>query len=439
MMHRKPNEGEMLRYIILDDDPTGIQTVHGCYVLTDWNDDVIRTALGDSVPFFYILTNTRACGRTEARKRVAEAVRTVTRLHANTNERLVFISRSDSTLRSHFPLELDTICSEAIPDPDARIFVPAFFEGGRITDSDTHYVLEGETRIRADQTEFARDSVFGYRTSYLPGYITEKTKGGVQEADIASLTIDELRGDSETDLIHRLMDLSGGNYLIVNAVRYDDLDVFARACGSAMRAGKSFVFHGAASIVKSLTETDSRPLVRPTSESVRRGIVVAGSHVQKTTRQLERLFELPLTEKIELDVHGILDDAASVCGWCVEQIERALADGRIPVVYTSRTEAAFGTTAERLEAGARISDALVSIVRQIRSPLDFLVSKGGITSHEILTRGLGVRMARVEGQAEPGVPVIRIDSHDGMLYVIFPGNVGSDATLTEVVAAMSGL
>ena len=48
------------RMVVFDDDPTGIQTVHSCLLVTDWSDDNIRMAMRDEVPFFYILTNTRA-------------------------------------------------------------------------------------------------------------------------------------------------------------------------------------------------------------------------------------------------------------------------------------------------------------------------------------------------------------------------------------------
>ena len=44
------------RLIILDDDPTGIQTVHGCLLITDCTDEQVKVALQDDQPFFYILT-----------------------------------------------------------------------------------------------------------------------------------------------------------------------------------------------------------------------------------------------------------------------------------------------------------------------------------------------------------------------------------------------
>lgn len=95
--------------IILDDDPTGIQTVHGCLALTCWDAETLCRAFEDACPFFYVLTNTRAYAREQARQIVVDAVQAIVTVNRAYQRRLVFISRSDSTLRSHFPLEIDSI------------------------------------------------------------------------------------------------------------------------------------------------------------------------------------------------------------------------------------------------------------------------------------------------------------------------------------------
>jgi len=93
--------------IILDDDPTGIQTVHGCLALTCWDAETLCRAFEDACPFFYVLTNTRAYAREQARQIVVDAVQAIVTVNRAYQRRLVFISRSDSTLRSHFPLEIE--------------------------------------------------------------------------------------------------------------------------------------------------------------------------------------------------------------------------------------------------------------------------------------------------------------------------------------------
>jgi len=47
------------KIIVLDDDPTGSQTVHSCLLLTRWDLVTLKAALADAAPLFFILTNTR--------------------------------------------------------------------------------------------------------------------------------------------------------------------------------------------------------------------------------------------------------------------------------------------------------------------------------------------------------------------------------------------
>ncbi|PLZ83803.1 Hrp-dependent type III effector protein, partial [Fischerella thermalis WC217] len=48
------------KIIVLDDDPTGSQTVHSCLLLMRWDVDTLRLGLQDDAPIFFVLTNTRA-------------------------------------------------------------------------------------------------------------------------------------------------------------------------------------------------------------------------------------------------------------------------------------------------------------------------------------------------------------------------------------------
>jgi uncharacterized protein YgbK (DUF1537 family) len=93
--------------------------------------------------------------------------------------------------------------------------------------------------------------------------------------------------------------------------------------------------------------------------------------------------------------------------------------------------------AARQALGIEISHFLVELVRSLPFVPDFLISKGGITSHDILTHSLEVKTARVAGQAAAGIPTLCTTTESPfpeMLYVIFPGNVGAVESLKEVVA-----
>ena len=48
------------KIIVLDDDPTGIQTVHGVHVYTDWSYEHILDCFRDDAVISYILTNSRS-------------------------------------------------------------------------------------------------------------------------------------------------------------------------------------------------------------------------------------------------------------------------------------------------------------------------------------------------------------------------------------------
>ena len=72
-----------------------------------------------------------------------------------------------------------------------------------------------------------------------------------------------------------------------------------------------------------------------------------------------------------------------------------------------------------------------------------MVAKGGITSHDVAVRGLGIRRAEVLGQLLPGMvsvfrPVEAAPEAVGMPYVVFAGNVGDENTLANVIELFSG-
>ena len=58
--------------IVLDDDPTGTQTVHDVPVLTHWTSSLIEDELIKKTPVFYILTNSRSLNSASAEKLNAE-------------------------------------------------------------------------------------------------------------------------------------------------------------------------------------------------------------------------------------------------------------------------------------------------------------------------------------------------------------------------------
>ena len=392
------------RLVILDDDPTGIQTVHGCLLITQWDADTVRMALQHEQPFFYMLTNTRAMTREEAARVVRSAMETVLEVNREFGYRLIFISRSDSCLRGHFPLETD-VMRWVLQEYGVKVwpkvpFCPALIEAGRVTIDGVHYMKDGERLIPVSETEFARDNVFAYHTSVLADYICEK--GANPE-----------------------------EYQIVNAATYDELYAFTKTLFNEIKDfDGAVVIRSSSSLPKAMSGIADKPLLdRSILKEDGVGCFIVGSHVQKTTRQLNALLAGQGVAGIEVDVERVLHDGDALMQELLTEMKQRAEDGLTPVVYTSRKEVRLTDADERQHLGQRISDFLVEMVARLPFVPSYLVAKGGITSNDILTKGLALKSAVVLGQIVPNVPCVMTDHFP---YIIFPGNVGGDDSLREV-------
>ena len=428
------------KIIVLDDDPTGSQTVHSCLLLTRWDPGTLREALLDEAPLFFVLTNTRGMDA----ERAAQVTRTVC---ANLRLALadlaaagrplnpILVSRSDSTLRGHYPVETD-VMAEVLGPFDAHFLVPAFFEGGRFTRDSVHYLNVKGVPTPVHETEFAKDSVFGYRHSYLPDYVEEKTQGRIRADQVERFLLADVRGDASS----RLLALSGNRCCVVDAETQADLDTFAGHLKDAAARGKRFLFRSAASLLTALARLPAQPVAAEDMGGYvrggRPGAVIVGSHVQKTTAQLQRLLAEHGTVALEVDVDRIQQDRSTLLDSLLARAAEAHAKGLTPVIYTSRQERQFPDQATRLAFGEAVSAFLMDVVRGLPPSLGFLVSKGGITSNDVLSDGLALRTARVLGQVLPGCSVVRCPPehlrYPDLPVVIFPGNVGDDAALATV-------
>jgi uncharacterized protein YgbK (DUF1537 family) len=429
------------KIIVLDDDPTGSQTVHGCLLLTRWDVATLKEALADRAPLFFVLTNTRGMSAERASAVTREVCRNLKQALAGQDVQPVFVSRSDSTLRGHYPVETDVMTEELGPF-DAHFLVPAFFEGGRFTRNSIHFLHTDGKEIPVHETEFARDSVFGYRHSYLPDYVEEKTGGRIPAAAVKRFLLADVRAG----VYKQLLVLSGNACAVVDAETQDDLNRFAADLLRAAGAGKRFLFRSAASLLTALAGLPPQPV--PATEMAKYvrggkpGAVIVGSHVPKTTRQLNELLKQPGIVPIEVDVQRLPQDHATLLAEVLARVEALHVAGQTPVIFTSRSERRFPDQAARLAFGEQVSGFLMDVVRGLPKTLGFLVSKGGITSNDVLSSGLALRTARLLGQILPGVSVVRCPPDHArfadMPVVIFPGNVGDDHALATVCQRLTG-
>lgn len=435
------------RIIVLDDDPTGSQTVHSCLLLTRWDVATLKEALCDNAPLFFVLTNTRSMDAARAAEvtrdvcvNLAQALDELARSGRPINP--LIVSRSDSTLRGHYPVETDVIAEQLGPF-DAHFLVPAFFEGGRVTRDSVHYLMVDGKPVPVHETEFARDSVFSFRHSYLPDYVEEKTAGRTGAEQVERFLLKHIRAG----ISDRLMTLSGNRCCVVDAETQDDLDRFCAQLLQCATRGKRYLFRSAASLLTSLAQLPPQPVapqaMRAYVRSTGAGAVIVGSHVHKSTVQLRQLLAMPGVTPIEVNVDRIDSDRDAVLDAVLVTARGAHIAGDTCVIYTSRGERTFPDQATRLAFGERVSALLMDVVRGLPTDLGFLISKGGITSNDVLSSGLALRAARVLGQIAPGCSVVRCDDnhprYPGMPVVIFPGNVGDDLALARVWARLAGV
>lgn len=440
------------KIVVLDDDPTGVQTVHDVSVYTDGTPDSIRAGFGEANRVFYILTNSRGMTVAETTRLHRQLGENITAAARRTGKNYMLISRSDSTLRGHFPLETALLRDAMEADGrrvDGEILCPFFKEGGRFTIGNVHYVRQGQELIPAAETEFAADKTFGYHHSAIPDYIEEKTAGAYRAQSVTCISLDALRALDFDGIERQLLAVSDFNKVCVNAADYCNLKVFAVALYRAMKKGKTFLFRSAAGLVKVLGGISDIPLLTRTDmvthETANGGVVIVGSHTHKTTEQLNRLLELENVVPVAFDSNRVLEGSEALAAEvrrCVAQEESVIRSGKTAVCYTCRKLLSLENDSKEsaLRRSVQISDAVQSLIAGLNVTPAFVIAKGGITSSDVGTKALGVKRADVMGQICPGVPVWKIGAESrfpGMPYVIFPGNTGDETSLRRAVEILT--
>lgn len=436
------------KIIVLDDDPTGVQTVHGVYVYTDWSEETIRAGFDSPETMFFLLTNSRSFDKDKTALVHSEIAGRIVKVSKEAGKPFLIISRSDSTLRGHYPLETqmlrETLERDTDRKVDGEIIIPFFAEGGRYTIDNVHYVASDEDLIPAGQTEFAADKTFGYKSSNLCEWIQEKTNGIFRQEDVTCITLRELRALDIDGIKEKLLRVSGFGKVIVNAADYADVEVFVTALVAVLNQGKEFLFRSAAAFTKVIGGIPDKAVL--TREELadkgnkNGGLILIGSHVKRTSQQLEQLKKADFITFVEFNQHLAVDESELLKEQerVVCLAEKEIASGRTVAVYTRRDRIDLNTAdkEEELRLSVRISDAVAVIAGSLCVRPNFIIAKGGITSSDVGTKGLKVKKARVVGQILMGVPVWLTGPESkfpNMHYVIFPGNVGDKDALYDAV------
>ena len=483
-----------MKVVVFDDDPTGSQTVHSCPLLLQADAASLRRGLADPSPLLFVLVNSRALEPEAARQRLSAIGQTLRQVLAQIRsadpqvgdpdlaqrlEPLVLVSRGDSTLRGHFPLELEVIehelagmmgsassaadgASPAAFGVDARFLVPAFLPGGRTTVGGVH-LLHGEP---VHTSAFARDRLFGFQTSDLAAYIEAKSGGRVPAGAVQRLSLAQLDGDPAA-LLAWLAGLAPGAWVVVDAERPQQLSALGAAALALMaptaaeRWGRPrrFLFQSAASLLNGLVELPPPPRDATGLAALRRrdawgrplpALVLVGSHVPLADAQLACLLAEPACQAIEIDVARLArvlegpapaELLASLQQAWLEQLQQVLAAGRTPVLSTSRGEVPCRSAGERRRLGLALAGLMARLAAQLAPALGCVISKGGITSNTLLAEGLGCSAVALQGQLLPGLSLVLTgpDARVPQLPVLtFPGNLGDAQTLRQAWQLLGG-
>tara|TARA_B110000263_G_scaffold245052_1_gene254028 strand:+ start:2106 stop:3533 length:1428 start_codon:yes stop_codon:yes gene_type:complete len=435
------------KIFIMDDDPTGSQTVKDVAMLSDWSVDSLEKEFHCEELATFIQINTRACNHSEVERIVREVTSNILEAKSRVSKDVEVIFRSDSTLRGHFPLEMD-VFSETLKnidgqDYDALIFIPFFIQGQRYTFNDIQYTLEGDKLIPVGDTPFADDPAFPYESSNLKEWMEEKYKGQIQSENVISISIEDIRLGGPDKVQEILKSLNNHSICIVNAMDMKDLYVFTLGLLRAEKEGSNFLYRTAASFVKARIGQSEYPFL--TREEIINkdsggALIIVGSHVPGSTQQLNKLIEFSDINPIELNVQKILDNNKSQEEFITHEIDRLLNDSQDVVLYTSRNVVVGHSSEEYLQIGTKITNTIVNIVKNISVKPSYILSKGGMTSASVTRKGLNIQRAIIPGQILSGVLVMEMgceSKYPGSKLILFPGNVGDPDAILNVFTKLN--
>jgi len=441
------------RIAVLDDDPTGSQAVHDVNVVTVFEPGEYAAGLRGRGSTCFILTNTRSLPEDAAVELNSSVGRDLFTLAERLGTRLDVVSRSDSTLRGHLVAEVRALdaAKRAVTGRgyDGVLLAPAYFEAGRVTAGDIHWARIGGKLMPVGATEFAQDATFGYSSSNLRDFVAEKSKGTLAAQDVHSISLEDIRVGGPSRVAEILNGTTGGAFVVVNATDYADLEIVVLGLLDAEDTGRSFLFRTGPSFVRALTGIEPKepltaPDIWPAGHPGGHGLVVVGSHVGLTSRQVLAAQERGGLAEVELHVPTLTDPVrrnAHITETAAQVVE-ALGTSDV-LLFTSRTLMRGGDADDSLAISRNVSSAVIEVVRAaLAARPSWVLAKGGITSHDVAVRGLGIRRAEVLGQLLPGMvsvfrPVDATPEAVGVPYVVFAGNVGDEKTLANVIDLFS--
>ena len=443
-----------MKIIIIDDDPTGSQTVNGCNLILKWDYETLLKGLKDSSNLLFILANTRSLSKEDVKirlKEICSALREIMNNSSFAEEDFVLISRGDSTLRGHNFVEPEII-NKLLGPFDATFYIPAFIEGNRTTVNGNHFV----DNIPIHKTIFSKDKIFSFNTSNVKELLYKQSNQNLDFNHIDNIFIKDfevLERNQSNKLYKYIEQLKNNKNVIVDIIDYSQLDEFSRIIKSLLKK-KKFLFRSAASFISSLsnvkqTKKDhiyfSQLRRKNNNDKTMKGLIVVGSYVELTTLQLNKVLEISLCKPIEINVFKLyeffklgdnLNQINSLKKLILNSIRQNLSQDFIPVLYTSREIVSPKNNNDLIQFQLFLSAFISEIVSAIKNEIGYLISKGGITTNTIISEGLKADSVYLEGQILPGISLVTLNllKQKGKLPIVtFPGNIGNNMSLVKTL------
>ena len=439
-----------MKFVVIDDDPTGSQTVHDCLLLLKWDYSTLVKGFESESNLFFILANTRSLEENDAKLTIEEICKNLKVVIASEKYEgeIIFISRGDSTLRGHNFLEPNAINSCLGPF-DATFHIPAFIEGKRLTINGSHFV----DQIPIDQTIFARDKIFGYETSNVKNLLFQKSKSQINLRDIQNLFLSDLEilnNDENNIVFKKIKNLKNNKHVILDVENYSQLKKFSLIIKKLSKQ-KKYLFRTAASFISSISEKKSgfydkrffsNLRIRNKEKNFLPGLVIVGSYVELSTIQLKNLLEISHCEPIELDVFEFSKITSSENNLerrnlfknkFLREIRFSFEQGKTPVLFTSRKFMCLEYT-EQINFYNSLAFFIAELVADLKYEIGYLISKGGITTNVILSNGLNADYVYLEGQILTGISVVtyNLKNVEKLPIITHPGNIGTKDSLVNI-------
>jgi len=440
-----------MKFVVIDDDPTGSQTVQDCLLLLKWDCSTLVKGFESKSNLFFILANTRSLSENDAKLTIEEIcknLKTVITSQAY-EEEIIFISRGDSTLRGHNYLEPIALNSYLGPF-DATFHIPAFIEGKRFTINGSHFV----DKTPISQTIFAKDKIFGYETSNVKNLLFQQSKSQINFEDIQNLLLSDivmLNDQENNNVFKTLKNLRNNKHVVVDIENYSQLKKFSLVIKKLIKQ-KKFLFRTAASFISSISEKKSvsqseiffsNLRIRNKEKSFLPGLIIVGSYVELSTIQLNNLLKISNCTPVELNVFEFFKITSSENNQkrrnlfknkFLKEIRFSFEKGKTPVLFTSIKFIMSLDSSELFNFYNLLACFIAELVADLKYEIGYLISKGGITTNLILSKGLNADYVYLEGQILTGISVVTYNLKNGekLPIVTHPGNIGTKDSLVNI-------